>query len=351
MDRFLFRGSGIHFYKQLAESANKHMSEEANQSDTKNFQTENGHVGFLSWVNHAPPLQFVFLGVTVIFSASMFILIGVVLSTLIFGVSFLSPDILGQIDEPNVMSALKLMQILQHIGIFIIPALIFAYLVNKQPVDYLRLNQSALPITYFLAAMIMLLSMPIINWMIIVNEAMALPDFLAGLERWMQQAEASAAEVTEKFLYMDSTGDLLLNLLMIAIIPAVGEELLFRGVLQRILISWTKNIHVGILIAAILFSAMHMQFYGFFPRMMLGVLFGYLFVWSGSLLLPIFCHLINNAAAVIFVYVEGVEAVGIEENNFGSSADGSLFTVASALAIAALLYVIHKREKLTENST
>jgi len=132
---------------------------------------------------------------------------------------------------------------------------------------------------------------------------------------------------------------------MIAILPAIGEELLFRGVLQRIFANWTKNIHLGVWIAAILFSAMHMQFYGFLPRMMLGVLFGYLFVWSGSLLLPILCHFINNGSAVIYAYVAGVDQFLEQEDSLGTAEGETVFTVTSALAIAGLLYFIYKKEK------
>ncbi|MBN4072172.1 CPBP family intramembrane metalloprotease [Flavobacteriales bacterium AH-315-E23] len=322
------------------------MSEETEQSDTQNYQKEATRGWIFSLKNLSPRMQMVFLGLSIMISASVFTLLGALLGSSIFGISIIdNPDILNQVNEPNVVSALKLMQIFQHLGLFIAPALLFAYMFGNKIQDYLRINRNPLPLTYLLAALIMLLALPVVNWMITLNEAMVLPEFLAGVEEWMKQAEESATGITEKFLIMDSTGDLVVNLLMIAILPAIGEELLFRGVIQRILISWTKNIHWGVWISAILFSAMHMQFYGFLPRMMLGVLFGYLFVWSGSLLLPMFCHLINNGAAVIFAYLSGIDELIAQEGELAATTYETLFTLASAITIAGLLYLIYKKEK------
>ena len=132
---------------------------------------------------------------------------------------------------------------------------------------------------------------------------------------------------------------------MIAIIPAIGEELLFRGVIQRLFINWTKNAHWGILITSILFSALHMQFFGFFPRMMLGILFGYLFLWSGSLWLPILCHFINNGSAVVYVYLEQRGLMGFSSDTLGAENQDMLITIACSIAISGLLYLIYKKGK------
>jgi len=300
----------------------------------------------LSLARLSPGMQLLFLFFAIPLSAAIFTLIGAFLNAYLFDVSLLdNPTLLDQIDQPNVLSALKLIQILQHIGIFIVPTLVFAYLIDRKPLQYLRINKSAHTISYIGAVIIIILALPLINWMITINEAMVLPEFLTGLETWMKGMEESATGITKKFLIMDSPLDLTINLFMIALIPAIGEEMLFRGVLQRIFANWTKNIHLGVWITAILFSAMHMQFYGFLPRMMLGVLFGYLFVWSGSLLLPMLCHLINNGSAVIFAYVAGVDEFMDQDESLGTAEGETLLTLTSALAIAGLLYMIYKKEK------
>lgn len=328
------------------------LPENTSQSDAPNDQKELRFMSMGSWAKFPNGLQFGYLWAIILVSATVFSLIGAVLSSVIFGFSILdNPDIIGVLDEPNVMPAMKTMQILQHLGLFIVPALLFAYLVSDGPRKYLQLDRTAKLTSYLVSIAIMFLAFPLINWMIMVNESMVLPDFLSGLEAWMQESEEGAAIITEKFLRMDSVGDLILNLTMIAIIPAIGEELLFRGVIQRILINWTRNVHLGIWIAAILFSALHMQFYGFLPRMMLGVLFGYLFVWSGSLLLPMLCHLINNGTAVIYAYVEGVDGLTTQEGDLGTSQDDTMITIACALAIAGLLYLVYRKEKADEIPT
>jgi len=102
---------------------------------------------------------------------------------------------------------------------------------------------------------------------------------------------------------MDSFGSFLLNMLMVAVIPAVGEELLFRGVIQKLLQKLVNNAHLAIIITAILFSAMHFQFYGFLPRWIMGIILGYLFYWSGNIWYPIIAHFLNNGFQVLMVYL------------------------------------------------
>jgi len=322
------------------------MPDDDNQADPQNYQKEPNPNWPAMFRGLAPGWQLLFFCLVVLVSGSIFTLIGNLITSNLWGVNTVDVmGILNQLEDPAVMSSLKLMQILQHIGTTIVPALLFAYIVSGKPVEYLALNRSALPLSYLLAAGVLLCATPIVNWMIMVNGAMELPGFLTGMEDWMKEMEDMSATLIERFLVMESVEALLLNLFMIGILPALGEELMFRGVIQRIFNSWTRNVHLGVWITAIIFSAIHMQFYGFLPRMMLGVLFGYLLVWSGSLLLPIFCHLIYNGLGVMFAYFRGVEEFTEQEGSIGSGSDDTLLTIASGLAIAGLLYVIYRKEK------
>ena len=174
---------------------------------------------------------------------------------------------------------------------------------------------------------------------------------MAGIEQWMKETEENAEKFTKAFLKMETTGDLLLNMVMIALIPAIGEELLFRGVLQRLFSEWTKNAHWGVFIAAVLFSAIHIQFYGFLPRMVLGVLFGYLFIWSRSLWLPIFGHFVNNGAAVIFAYLSSKGTIAFDTDTLGTGEQETLLPIASAVIIAGLLFLIYRKGRLTVTSS
>jgi hypothetical protein len=141
----------------------------------------------------------------------------------------------------------------------------------------------------------MMLITPFIGWLLEMNMSIPFPDWILSLGN-------DSEKIVESFLKMNNLGDLLFNLLVIAIVPAIGEELLFRGYLQQSFSKWLSNPHVAIIVTAVLFSAIHLHFQAFFPRLILGVLLGYLFYWSGSLWLPILAHFTNNAQAVIISY-------------------------------------------------
>ena len=297
----------------------------------------------------ASPLSKIFflVGISLI-SVLIFLFIGVVLAALLYGTNiFLNPELLNDIGNSKVLSTYKLLQIFQHIGLFIVPPIVLSFLVSTNPANYLRLKEQPAISSLLVVGIIMLISLPLVNWMVEINEMLKLPEFMASVEQWMKETEENAAIFTEAFLKMETLGDLLLNMMMIALIPAIGEELLFRGVLQRLFSEWTKNAHWGVLIAAVLFSAIHMQFYGFLPRMVLGVLLGYLFLWSKSLWLPIFGHFVNNGAAVIFTYLNNKEVIKFDTDTLGTGEQEVLFPIASAVIIAGLLFFIYRKKRLT----
>ncbi|MGV3510342.1 MAG: CPBP family intramembrane glutamic endopeptidase [Sphingobacteriaceae bacterium] len=197
----------------------------------------------------------------------------------------------------------KLFIAFSSIGMFVMPPLIFARLESREPLQYLKFRKPKSAYLIFLSLILMVSATPFIEWTVFLNQQMQLPEFLEPLETWMKYKEMAAEILTKQLLVMDSVQSLLLNLVIIAIIPALGEELLFRGCIQKLLIRWTNNYHIGIWLAAILFSAIHLQFYGFIPRMLLGALFGYMLVLSNSIWVPIIAHFYNNASAVIMAYI------------------------------------------------
>jgi len=135
------------------------------------------------------------------------------------------------------------------------------------------------------------------------NLNVELPGVLSGLEDLMRMFEENAKKLTEQLLQFDNMSQFILALVVIAIIPAIGEELLFRGILQNLLVNVSRNIHIAIWVSAFLFSAIHLQFFGFIPRMLLGALFGYLYFWSGNLLYPMVAHFINNGFTLLMIYL------------------------------------------------
>ena len=144
----------------------------------------------------------------------------------------------------------------------------------------------------------MVINSEVIEW----NKSIVFPEFMSGFETWAYNKEKELEKITIFLVSFENNWQYLFGILTIAIIPGICEEYLFRGVLQRNFYLISKNIHLSILISAFLFSALHLQFYGFFPRMLLGILFGYIFFWSGSLLYPIIGHVFNNFFSLSIFY-------------------------------------------------
>ncbi len=269
---------------------------------------------------------------------------GLLLAGPLFGVKV--ADImtaLGDYSDPKTLRLLQYLQVLQSFGLFIIPPMLAGYFFERSSTRYLQLDRYFRWQVFLVTLLLMFLALPFVNWMVTVNEMMKMPPFLSGMEHWMKSAENEAAKLTDAFMKMPTFGGFLFNLVMIALLPAIGEEFLFRGLLQRLLKEWLKNIHLAIFISAFLFSAMHMQFYGFLPRMMLGVLFGYLFYWSGSLWVPVWGHFINNGAVVILAYLTQRGVLSGNYENFGSS-DSFLLITASILLTAGCLWLVYRMQ-------
>ena len=212
--------------------------------------------------------------------------------------------------QPVTTEALKWVQLIQTAALFLLPPFLMAFLWAKQPLEWLKLKSETRGYGLW-AIFLMLIALPAINLVGYFNQQMSLPAFLEPLEQWMKTAEANAAHLTEQFLSVTTFDGLIINILLMALLPAVAEELTFRGVLQRLIQTQTneainregKRVHLAIWCSAILFSAIHMQFYGFLPRMLMGALFGYALVWTGSLWIPILMHFTNNAMAVILYFL------------------------------------------------
>lgn len=214
--------------------------------------------------------------------------------------------------QPLSVDALKWVQLIQTTALFLLPPLLMAFLWTKQPLEWLKLKTETRDARGYglWAIFLMLMALPAINLVGYFNQQMSLPAFLEPLEQWMKTSEESAALLTEQFLNVTTYGGLIINILLMALLPAVAEELTFRGVLQRlfqtkgneVIRQKGNRVHIAIWCSAILFSAIHMQFYGFLPRMLMGALFGYALVWTGSLWIPILMHFTNNAMAVILYF-------------------------------------------------
>lgn len=301
-------------------------------------------MAFTAFRTMKPLSQFMFSIFVIIVSFLAFMILSMGLAIPLFGLdSMLSIPTIGDLNDPESIRILKYFQVVQSIGIFIVPPFILGWLYHGKIIEYLCLNKSVNFVSVLLVLVISFAASPFINFIGEMNANMHFPGWLSGVEDWMKNAEEQAAELTEAFLKVETTGGLLFNIFMIAFLPAIGEELLFRGVIQRIFINWTKNVHWGIWISAILFSALHLQFYGFVPRMFLGVLFGYLLVWSGSIWLPIIAHFINNGVAVVAMYLIDKDLLSPEIEEIGTKAD-SYYVAGISLILIVVFMIMIKRQ-------
>ena len=271
----------------------------------------------------------------------VFTLLGFFISYLIYGNEVLHGLKTGDFTLP----VLKIIQLCSSTGTFIFPAFLFAKQQHVGVFKYLDLRGRLDLRLIVLAIVILYIFTPFIDWTILANQRMKLPGFLKGIESWMRAKEDQIALLTKQFLVMKSPADLLVNLLIIAIIPAIGEELLFRACAQKIFTRWTGNFHAGIWIAAIIFSAIHVQFYGFVPRLLLGSLFGYLFYYSRNLWVPIIAHFVNNGTQVILAFILQRKGQSVELLNEPSEYPFYL-PLVSLLFTAALMVTYYRLSPL-----
>lgn len=243
--------------------------------------------------------------------------------------------------------SLKWLQFLQTIATFLLPSVLGAWLWSDdhKPFAWLRLTHTTCWTHYLLAVGIMLCALPGINLLADLNSCVSLPDSLDFIEKILKQQEEAAAALTERFLQADNIGVLLINIGLMAFLPALAEEISFRGTLQQIL-SQSKlksPIHIAIWVTAFIFSAIHMQFYGFIPRMLMGAMFGYIFVWTGTLWIPLLMHFTNNGIAVMAYYLiaESAESKNIADT-FGAG-DTWWMGVISIVITSLGLLIFYRR--------
>jgi len=210
----------------------------------------------------------------------------------------------SDLTNPDNIFLIKLMQLITSVFIFIVPPLLLSYFEGGNLFNNLDLRKKIKRQNVLLIILIMLFSQILVavsmQWNLeIIN---SLKSFIPSVVESMKLMEENAKTITEAFLKMENTSDLLFNLFLIAFIPAIGEEMVFRGVLQKKLHSILQSTHLAIFVSSFIFSAIHMQFFGFLPRFILGIILGYLFYYSKNLWMPIIAHFINNALAVLIMY-------------------------------------------------
>lgn len=272
-----------------------------------------------------------------IFILSALVVIGLIIGSVI-GVIF--PFVTGQ--DVTSLSSLRFMQITSQIFTFVLPPMLYAMLVKEEPMTALGLKK----VTYhwFVIGIAMMYAiLPLNNIFAEWNAGLKLPESMSGIEEMMRSMQESATELTERMLNVNNIGGLIINIIMIAGLAALGEELLFRSIIQTSLIKICRNAHIGIFLASAIFSFIHFEFYGFIPRLVLGLLMGYMFYYSRSIWVPMAMHFVNNGTAVVLYYLNNIGLTNVDVETFGET---KLLPLLISIAImVALFWFAIKRMK------
>jgi membrane protease YdiL (CAAX protease family) len=268
------------------------------------------------------------------------------LSVLIWGKS-----VLHEAGDPEMINLgfMRLTQMLNQVGFFLIPPFLFALLSERYPFSFLGFNKPRI-IHFFAAILLLVAAGPLTGYLAGWNERLILPTELSGLADWMRTSEDTASKLTNRLLNAPGTTSLIVNIIMIGLLPSLGEELLFRSALIGIFRKIFRGIHLPVIISALLFSALHLQFLGFLPRFMLGLLFGYLFVWSGSVWIPVIAHFINNSSVVFasYLYNNGISDIPADE--LGTVSSGAGVALSTAAVVLIMFWVYYTRKSSPELS-
>jgi uncharacterized protein len=277
--------------------------------------------------------------------ASFFIigLLGTVLLSKITGMSLetMSDSSKWNYNDGTLITVIRGMQIVQFISLFLIPSFLCAWFFSMDSKRYLGLKKPS-GMGYFLVGVaVLIVAIPAVNFLGELNRNVQFP---AGIAKWMKEQELEAAKSIQAVLSTHTIKDLVLNVICIAGLAAVGEELLFRGMAQRLLIKLFKSPWAGIIVSAFLFSAMHVQFYGFLPRFVLGILLGAVYWYSGSLWTAMLAHFVYDAFLIVLVYFNPASL------NDENALQLSNLAMAAAISLAGVvLLVLWMKRKSTVN--
>lgn len=266
---------------------------------------------------------------------------GLLLSAIFMGI--LAPS-MGGIKS---LSFIRVMQVIQSIFIFLVPALLCAYLFNEKAGEYLKINKYINLKALIYSIVLIIAIQPLISFSGYYNKMMTLPESLAGLEQSLQSMENAATTLLQQLMADRSLDIIIINFIVIAVVAGITEEFFFRGSLQQLIKKICHNRHVTVWITAFIFSFIHFQFYGFVPRMLLGALLGYIFLWSGNLWIPVIVHTINNAMSVALYYTFYSTPAFDKVETFGTG--GTLWATIVSIAITGVVLWLLSKEYQRNN--
>jgi len=244
------------------------------------------------------------------------------------------------------MPLLVIQGISSVVGFILLPSIVLMG-IRKMPYANLFRTPSVNGVTILVTCAFVISFMVVNSVFVDWNANMHFPGFMQGFEQWARELEDNAKVLTEFLTTFDNGGQFIIAFIVIALIPAIGEEFVFRGLLQNYARGFLKNDHAAVWFVAFLFSAFHLQFFGFIPRLFLGATFGYLYLWSGNLIIPMIAHLVNNGFTLIMLYMYHLNKVDF---NIETADSPSLITVIPFvfISIGLLYYFFKTTQRLKE---
>jgi membrane protease YdiL (CAAX protease family) len=243
---------------------------------------------------------------------------------------------IAKLNSNESINITKTIQVFYHIGMFLLPALVFRKLFGNPNKDFFIHRKQQEPSVWMTAIIFFIIAYPLVNLIHLVNLQIPVSENLVA-------DDAASNETLMKLLGGEGTTLLLVNILVYAIIPAIGEEFLFRGVIMRQIALSTKNIHLAVWVSAAFFSFIHGEITVFIPRFLMGVVLGYMFVWSGNIWIGVFAHLFNNILAIVIInsILNGNLDPGYEM--LGANPEDIAYLISSILMVAIGIFFLYKK--------
>ena len=270
-------------------------------------------------------------------------------------VSFIGLVIIGQVNHLSVMDlgllkqddfakpeyagVVKGLLIVQFFGVFLLPSLVFAYFADPKPLEFAGLKKPDRIRFIFLGVIIMLCAYPLVGWLTALNQKLVQNLFGKTTQDWIEKGESEVSGMLQNILSMHNPKDLLFSLFLVGVLAAIGEELFFRGILQRIFTQIFKNLWWGIIVTAAIFSFVYAQFIGFIPRFILGGILGALYWYTGSIWTSIAGHFVFNSMPIILIYYKVVD---ITEQKSGRDVSLTMVGIIALVIVIALLNYLRK---------
>ena len=296
-------------------------------------------------INRTNPLfQLIWLVLLMVAGAIVGSIISYLIGISVWGQdSMTNPDLLM-----NNIGFLRLLQIMNVFFMMFAPSLIFLYHFGNER-DYAQFKTPDNLLLFLISGLIIIVSQPFVEWTALINQKLELPNALHFIENWIVSNEQELNQVTLEFLDTKHWPVILINIAMMVFLPAICEEILFRGILQSKLTQWMGNGHLAVITTAIIFSAFHIQFLTFLPRFILGIALGYMLFWGKSILLPITGHLINNGIALttFYYYRFNYPEINPLEMNMENSMPPYIYVISFVALMAAMIGM----KKLAEKSS